>query len=159
VGNLAIKPATTPLLIRFGFRTVLIWSTAGAVVSMVLTALVTGVTPITVLVLLMFFSGATRSLGFTAYNTIAFADIPNDRTTSANTLASTIQQVASGLGVAVGAVALRAAQPISALWGAKDMVTDFHVAFVILAVLALIAFVEALLVSRTAGDSVRPARP
>jgi EmrB/QacA subfamily drug resistance transporter len=159
VGNLAIKPATTPLLIRFGFRTVLIWSTAGAVVSMVLTALVTGVTPIAVLVLLMFFSGATRSLGFTAYNTIAFADIPSDRTTSANTLASTVQQVASGLGVAVGAVALRAAQPISALWGARDMVTDFHVAFVILAVLALIAFVEALLVSRTAGDSVRPARP
>jgi predicted MFS family arabinose efflux permease len=125
---------------------------------MVLTALVTGVTPIAVLVLLMFFSGATRSLGFTAYNTIAFADIPSDRTTSANTLASTVQQVASGLGVAVGAVALRAAQPISALWGAKDAVTDFHVAFVIIAILALIAFVEALLVSRTAGDSVRPAR-
>jgi EmrB/QacA subfamily drug resistance transporter len=159
VGNLAIKPATTPLLFRFGFRTVLIWSTAGAVVSMVLTALVTGVTPIAILVLLMFFSGVTRSLGFTAYNTIAFADIPSDRTTSANTLASTVQQVASGLGVAVGAVALRAAQPISGLWGARDAVTDFHVAFVILAVLALIAFVEALLISRTAGDSVRPARP
>ncbi|MDQ1529360.1 MAG: hypothetical protein QOH77_1150, partial [Actinomycetota bacterium] len=61
--------------------------------------------------------------------------------------------------VAVGAVALRAAQPISGLWGARDAVTDFHVAFVILAVLALIAFVEALLISRTAGDSVRPARP
>jgi EmrB/QacA subfamily drug resistance transporter len=159
VGNLAIKPATTPLLIRFGFRTVLIWSTAGAVVSMALTALVSGATPIALLIVLMFFSGVTRSLGFTAYNTIAFADIPGDRKTSANTLASTVQQVASGLGVAVGAVALRAAQPISGLWGAKDAVTDFHVAFVIIAVLALIAFVEALLVSRTAGDSVRPARP
>jgi EmrB/QacA subfamily drug resistance transporter len=159
VGNLAIKPATTPLLLRFGFRRVLIWSTAGAVVSMALTALVAGATPIALVVVLMFFSGVTRSLGFTAYNTIAFADIPGDRTTSANTLASTIQQVASGLGVAVGAVALRAAQPISGLWGAKNAVTDFHVAFVILAILALIALAEALIVSRTAGDSVRPSAP
>jgi EmrB/QacA subfamily drug resistance transporter len=159
VGNLAIKPATTPLLFRFGFRTVLIWSTGGAIVSMILTALVTGVTPIVLLILLMFFSGATRSLGFTAYNTIAFADIPSEGTTAANTLASTVQQVASGLGVAVGAVALRAAQPISGLWGAKDAVTDFHVAFAILSVLAIIAFVEALLISRDAGDSVRPRRP
>jgi EmrB/QacA subfamily drug resistance transporter len=158
VGNLAIKPATTPLLFRFGFRTLLVWSTAGAVVSIVLTAFVTGATPIAVLVVLMFFSGVTRSLGFTAYNTIAFADIPSDRTTPANTLASTVQQVASGFGVAVGAVALRVGQSISGLWGSKGSVSNFHIAFVILAVLAVIAFVEALLVSRTAGDGVRPVR-
>ena len=158
VGNLAIKPATTPLLFRFGFRTLLIWSTAGAVASMVLTAFVTGVTPIAVLVVLLFFSGVTRSLGFTAYNTIAFADIPGERTTHANTLASTIQQVASGFGVAVGAVALRTGQALAGLWAAKGAVTAFHLAFVILAVLALVAFVEALLVSRTAGDGVRPVR-
>jgi MFS family permease len=127
-------------------------------VSMVLTAFVTGATPIAVLVVLMFFSGVTRSLGFTAYNTIAFADIPSDRTTPANTLASTVQQVASGFGVAVGAVALRVGQSISGLWGSKGSVSNFHIAFVILAVLAVIAFVEALLVSRTAGDGVRPVR-
>jgi len=125
---------------------------------MVLTAFVTGVTPVAVLVVLMFFSGVTRSLGFTAYNTIAFADISPDRTTPANTLASTIQQVASGFGVAVGAVALRTGQALAGLWAAKGAVTAFHIAFVILAILALIAIVETLLVSRTAGDNVRPIR-
>ena len=35
VGNLVIKPATTPMLVRWGFRRVLIASTAGAVLSMV----------------------------------------------------------------------------------------------------------------------------
>jgi EmrB/QacA subfamily drug resistance transporter len=157
-GNLAIKPATTSMLQHFGFRTVLIWATAGAVVSLVLTAFVTGATPIVLLVILMFFSGVTRSVGFTVYNTIAFADIPGVEMTAANTLASTVQQVAAGLGVAVGAVALRSAQPIAGLWGASDQVTDFHIAFAILAVISLGALIEALLLSRNAGEGVRPVR-
>jgi hypothetical protein len=119
---------------------------------------VTGETPIVLLIVLMFFSGVTRSVGFTAYNTIAFADIVPHEMTAANTLASTVQQVASGLGVAVGAVALRAAQPISALWDSSGSVADFHIAFVIIAILAAVALVEALLITRTAGDSVRPVR-
>jgi EmrB/QacA subfamily drug resistance transporter len=158
VGNLAIKPATTPLLTRFGFRTVLIASTIGAALSMALCALITGSSPIVLVVVLLFFGGVARSVGFTAYNTIAFADVPADEMTDANTLASTVQQLAAGFGVAVGAVALAAGHPLAGVFGGASDVAAFHVAFVIVAVLALVPFVEALVLSRDAGHAIRPPR-
>ena len=41
VGNIVIKPTTTPLLRRFGFRPVLVASTAGAAATMVAAAFLT----------------------------------------------------------------------------------------------------------------------
>ena len=107
VGNLAIKPATTSLLRRFGFRAVIVIASAAAAVSMALMALLSSATPVWLVIALLTVSGVARSAGFTAYNTIAFADVERAEMTDANTLASTLQQVAAGFGVAVGAVALR----------------------------------------------------
>lgn len=159
VGNLAIKVATTPLLVRFGFRPVLMVATAGAVVSILLTAFVTGATPVAVIIVLLFFSGVFRSIGFTAYNTIAFADIPEVELSDANTLASTVQQVASALGVAVGAIALQLGQPIARALGDSSTVAPFRIAFLLIAALAAVAFVESLTLTRGAGDNIRPKRP
>jgi EmrB/QacA subfamily drug resistance transporter len=158
VGNLVIKPLTTPLLIRFGFRRVLVMSTLGAAVSMALAALVTGSTPIVPIAVLLFFSGVTRSIGFTAYNTIGFADIPELEMSDANTLASTVQQIAAAFGVAVAAVALKVGAPIASLFGHADEVAAFHVAFVILALLAVVPVIESIVMSRDAGDNIRPAK-
>ncbi len=71
--------------------------------------------------------------------------------TPANTLSSTLQQVAAGFGVAVAAVAIRAA---AGLGGTGP----YDVAFWVIAVLLVVACVEGVLMSRTAGDTVRPAR-
>jgi EmrB/QacA subfamily drug resistance transporter len=158
-GNLAIKPATTPLLRRFGFRSVLVVSTLGAAVSIALAALITNASPLLLLIALLFGSGVARSVGFTAYNTIAFADVPGDEMTDANTLSSTVQQVASGFGVAVGAVALSAGRPLAALVGESGPVAAFHIAFLVIAVIALVPFIEALVLSRSAGENIRPDRP
>jgi EmrB/QacA subfamily drug resistance transporter len=157
VGNLAIKPATTPLLRRFGFRAVLLASTLGAALSMGLAALISGSSSIVLIILLLFFGGVVRSIGFTAYNTIAFADVPTADMTDANTLASTVQQVAAGFGVAVGAVALAAGRPLAPVLGGDLTVATFHVAFVIVAALAVVPFIEALVLSPDAGASIRPA--
>jgi EmrB/QacA subfamily drug resistance transporter len=158
VGNLAIKPATTPLLTRFGFRTVLVVATGCAALSMGLTALVTGASPIALVIVLLVFGGIARSVGFTAYNAIAFADVPSEEMTDANTLASTVQQVAAGFGVAVGAVALAAGRPLADLLGGSADVASFHIAFLIIAIIALVPVFEALVLSRDAGASIRPTR-
>jgi MFS family permease len=152
VGNLAIKPATTPLLRRLGFRTLIIASSAGAAASMVLMAFLAPSTPLWLVALLLTLSGIARSAGFTAYNTIAFADVERVAMTDANTLASTLQQVALGFGVAVGAVALRLGDVLS---GGGN---SFPFAFGVLAALTALATVEALVLSRTAGENIRPAR-
>jgi MFS family permease len=155
VGNLAIKPLTTPMLVRFGFRTVLLASSFAAAASIALVATFGGSTSLVLIAALLLFSGVARSVGFTAYNTIAFADIKPEAMTEANTLASTIQQVAAGFGVAVGAVALRAGQVI---YGSQAGLAPYRFAFVALAVLTLGATVEAWFISKDAADNLRPAR-
>ena len=152
VGNLAIKPATTALLRRFGFRAVIVASSAASAVSMAFMALLSSTTPVWLVIVLLTVSGIARSAGFTAYNTIAFADIEPVEMTDANTLASTLQQVAAGFGIAVGAVALRLGDGFATAAGA------FGFAFCVLAVLMAFATVEALVLSRSAGANIRPLR-
>jgi hypothetical protein len=76
--------------------------------------------------------------------------------TAANTLSSTLQQTAAGFGVAVVAVVLRAASGV----GGEGLAgpAPYAVAFGVIAVLLVVACVEGLLMSRTAGETVRPAR-
>ncbi|ROS76136.1 EmrB/QacA subfamily drug resistance transporter [Curtobacterium sp. PhB130] len=151
VGNLGIKPATTPFLRWFGYRPVIIVSSAVAAATVVAMAFLTPATPFWVLAVLLVVSGAARSVGFTAYNTIAFADVEQADMTPANTLSSTLQQTAAGFGVAVAAVVIRAA---AGLGGSGP----YAVAFWVIAVLLVVACVEGIVMSRTAGDTIRPVR-
>jgi len=158
VGNLAIKPATTFLLRRFGFQPVIVAASAAAALSMALIALLSRSTPLWLVIVLLTASGVARSTGFTAYNTIAFADVERFEMTDANTLASTLQQLAAGFGVAVGAVALRLGEGFASGSSGSSGSGAFGFAFAVLAVLTAFATVEALLLSRTAGENIRPAR-
>jgi EmrB/QacA subfamily drug resistance transporter len=159
VGNIAIKPATTPLLNRFGFRPVLITATVILAVTAALSGFLTADTPLALIAVLVVVSGAARSTGLTAYSTIAFSDVPPDRMRDANTLAATVQQLGSGLGIAAATVALRAGTPIGDwLPGTADAGTAYAVAFVALALLALGATFFALRLHPTAGDVLRSGR-
>ncbi|MGK9148009.1 MFS transporter [Plantibacter flavus] len=156
-GNLAIKPATTWMLRRFGFRLVLVGSNVVGVLCMAAMAFLTADTSIVVMALLLFLSGVARSVGFTAYNTITFADIEPAEMTRANTLNSTLQQVASGFGVAVGAILLSTGFSLEA--GLADgLLLPYQFAFVAIAVITLFPTIEAWLLSRAAGHSVIGAR-
>ena len=62
---------------------------------------------------LLTLSGVFRSVGFTAYNSAAFADVEPERMTGANTLMSTLQELGAGLGVAVGALLVRLGDPVA----------------------------------------------
>jgi EmrB/QacA subfamily drug resistance transporter len=159
VGNIAIKPATTPMLNRFGFRTVLIAATVVLAATAVLSGLITADTPIAVIAALCVVSGAARSTGLTAYSTMAFSDVPPEQMRDANTLAATVQMLGTGLGIAAAAVALRAGVPIADwLPGTPGRQTAYTVAFVVLGVVALGATAWAVALDRTAGDALRATR-
>jgi MFS family permease len=146
-GNLGIKPATTPLLRRLGFRSVVIGAVLGAVVTTALIATSSGTTPIVVTVALLVASGAFRSIGFTAYNTVAYADVDAAELNDANTLSSAIQQVAVGLGAASGALALRFCLAL----GVRDA---YQGAFIVMAAVLLIPALEASLLPRDVGSAL-----
>ena len=106
-GNVGIKPATTPLINRFGFRAVLVVSTVVTAVVMAALGFTTAATPLPVIAALTLVSGITRSTGLTVYSTVGFADMPAEHMRDANTLFATTTQLAAGLAIAVATVALR----------------------------------------------------
>ena len=112
-GNLLMKPLTTPVLRQFGFRPVLLWN--GLLNAALITACgaFTTATPLWLACLVLFAGGMARSMQFTALNTIAFADVPTRGMANANTIFSTMFQLAMGLGVALGAIGWRVGQALS----------------------------------------------
>jgi EmrB/QacA subfamily drug resistance transporter len=159
VGNIAIKPATTPMLNRFGFRRVLVAATSVLALTAILCGLLTAGTPLVLIAALVVVSGAARSTGLTAYQTLVFSDVPPDRMRDANTLAATVQQLGVGLGVAAAAVALQAGGPIGDLLpGDAGSGTAYAIAFVVLGLVGLGSTALALRLDATAGDAVRAIR-
>jgi MFS family permease len=158
-GNVAVKPLTTPLLRRFGFRTVLLVNGAATAVTFGLCGLLGPHTPMAVVVAVLFVSGVCRSVSLSGYATIGFADIEADRAGGANALAGTVQQLAAGLGVALGALALRAAGPVAPLLGLDGPTAPYRVAFALLALLPLITVAEAARLRRDAGAVVTGTAP
>src|SRR6202012_4670920 len=69
-GNVGIKPATTPLLRRFGIRPVMLGAIVAGMACLAGMALLSAATPPAVLLVLLAASGVARSIGFTAYNTV-----------------------------------------------------------------------------------------
>ena len=154
VGNLGIKPLTTPMLHRFGFRSVLVISGTGCALSLLACAVLGPRTPLPLVVALLIVSGACRSTAFTAYNSLAFADVPRAGMTHANTLAATLQQLSIGLGLTVTALALRVGGPLGRTVDLSAALGPYRVAFVLLAALLVVPIVQAVRLPRAAGSAV-----
>jgi EmrB/QacA subfamily drug resistance transporter len=156
VGNIGIKPATTFLMNRFGFRVVLTAATATAAATMLAAACFTGGTPLALIIIVTMLSGVARSVGLSAYTTLGFSEVPEAQMRDANTLSATSMQLCSGLGVAVATVALRAGVPVGKLFtGHSSPSAAYTVAFIILALIALAATAGAFRIHPEAGSATR----
>jgi EmrB/QacA subfamily drug resistance transporter len=107
VGNIGIKPFANYTVRRWGFRAGLTAATLVGSLALALAALVGASTPLAAIFMLLIISGAARSLGFTSYIGLQYADVPSEQMGSANPLSSTAQQLATALGIA-GCVGLLA---------------------------------------------------
>jgi EmrB/QacA subfamily drug resistance transporter len=154
-GNVAVKPATTSLMRRFGIRTVLLSAIAASASCLLGIAFLQPTTPLPLMLVLLVLSGTFRSIGFTAYNSVAFADVQPQQMTHANTLMSTVQELGAGLGVAIGALLVTLGGSLAGKFGLGTGTDEpFRVAFVLLAAILALPVVEALMLPRTAGIAV-----
>lgn len=155
VGNLTIKPATTPLIRWLGFKKLLLINGALNVLALLACALITPQTPVWVILLVLYLGGVFRSIQFTGISTLAFADIPPPQMSYANTLFSTATQLAAGLGISLGAIGIRIGDKVSE-WLALGAVPGigFRLAFVAIAIVCLIGMVDTLRLTRDAGSAV-----
>lgn len=154
LANLSIKPFTSAILRRFGFRRVLLANTlinAGAIAAC---AAITAATPVAVTAALLMVAGAARSMQFTALNTLAFAELPPGATGAANTLFNMAFQLAVGLGIALGAIMLRVTNAVAAAGAAHEPDWPFHVAFLVIGALALTSWWDYTRLALDAGAAV-----
>jgi MFS family permease len=151
-GNLAMKSVTTPLLRRFGFRTILIVNGVIASASIAACAVLSPATPDLAVHALLFIAGLSRSMQFTALNTLGFADITPAQRSSASTLSSMLQQFAMVLGVAVAAAVLSLSQHLRG--GAALSLADFQWSFIAIGTIGILASLRFFRLQRNAGAEV-----
>ena len=154
-GNLAMKPFTSAIMFRFPFRTVLVVNGLINALAIFACAFLTPSVPIALTVVLLFISGMTRSMQFTAVNTLAFSQVPNTLMDGANALFNTALQLASGLGIAIGALALRIAQNFEPAAQSGTSLGSFRIAFIIVGCIALLGMLDSLKLSVIDGDEIR----
>lgn len=155
VGNLTIKPATTPLIRRLGFRKLLLINGALNVLSLLACAFISPQTPVWLIMLILYLGGVFRSIQFTAVSTLAFADVPSAQMSYANTLFSTATQLAVGLGITLGAIGIRIGEKMGDLLNMTSVPgISFRLAFVAIALICLVGMVDTLRLTKDAGSAV-----
>jgi MFS family permease len=149
VGSLAMRAAAPWFLRRLGFRNVLVW------IGLLATPLLASIAafrpgwPLPAMYAVLLLNGFFQSLQFMAYNTIAYADVPRPQMSAATSFYTTFQQMSLTLGIAVSAAVLAAS--IRVLHHATPQLSDFSVAFLAVAAVALFAPIVSLQLEHGAG--------
>jgi len=148
-GALIMKPATQWALRWIGFRTTLLWNALISAALLGACAAFRPAWPMLGIYAVLLLGGFFRSLQFTAYNALAYADIPRSRMSAATSLYSTFQQLSLTLGIAVGAAALEVAIAVGG--NARPSLLDFSLAFLVVTFFSLVAAPVPLLMPSEAG--------
>jgi MFS family permease len=148
LGSMGMKWATTRILRRYGFRSILTINAVISAIFLAVCAFFTKSTPIAVMVTLLFAGGFFRSLQFTSINSIAYAEVEPKHVGRATALVSVAQQLAMSSGVAVGAMAVELTLHFRG--SAVIEAADFPPAFLAIAVLSALS---ALIFGRLAPDA------
>jgi predicted MFS family arabinose efflux permease len=127
------------LLARFGYRGVLVTNTIIIGMLLLLFATIGVRTPIWVIVGLAFLYGAYSSLQYTSMNTLVYADTTEEETSAANTIFSTVQQMAISFGVATAGLATAFFIPERSQSNPALMIDGLHKALVSLGVLTMLS--------------------
>jgi EmrB/QacA subfamily drug resistance transporter len=158
VGNIGIKPATTPIIRRFGFKPVLVFASLASAASFALCALLDAGTPEPLIFALLVASGAFRSIGYSAYASVQYADVAPAQLPSANAVSATLVQLGTGAGIAVGALLLRIFGSADTVVGpsvlGSDPAAPYRAAFLAIAAVMLLSTLDSLLLPRYAGAEV-----
>jgi MFS family permease len=128
---MSLKMSMPTILRYLGYRHVLISNTIIIGLLIILFATIGAGTPLWLVVGQMFVYGFFTSLQYTSMNTLVYADVTAEETSSASTIASTIQQLAISFGVAVASLATVFFIPdVHAT--APEMIHGIHLAFLVL---------------------------
>jgi MFS family permease len=129
-----------PLLLRrFGYRVVLISNTVILGMLILLFATIGVGTPVWLIVVQAGCFGFFSSLQYTSMNTLVYADVTEEQTSSASSIASTMQQMSMSFGVACASLAAAFFIPDRFHSSAAEMIHGIHLAFFVLGALTVLS--------------------
>ena len=151
-GSILMKGAAKPILRRWGFRSVMMWNGLTSTVFLAAIASFRPEWPTALIYAVLLVGGFFQSLQFTAYNTIAYAEIGRERMSSATSFYTTFQQLMLTLGICTAAAAL--AGSLAVTGHAHPLLVDYSVAFLVVAVVSLAASPTCARLAPDAGDEL-----
>lgn len=141
VASMSTKFLLPKILNRLGYRGVLISNTVFIGILLLLFATIGVGTPTWLIVALAFAYGAFTSLQYTSMNTLVFADIAEEQTSAASSIASTMQQMSMSFGVASAGLATVFFVPSRGHATAAEMIHGVHQALVALGAFTIVSSV------------------
>ena len=151
-GGMLMKGAAKPILRRWGFRNVMIWNGLTATIFLAAIASFRPSWPTAAIYAVLLVGGFFSSLQFTAYNTIAYAEIDRSRMSSATSFYTTFQQLMLTLGICLAAAAL--AGSLAVTGHAQPLLIDYSAAFLVVSIVSLAASPTCARLPRNAGDEL-----
>jgi EmrB/QacA subfamily drug resistance transporter len=145
-GAVMSKPGTQAVLRRFGFRRVLVVNGVISGVGLAIYAAFRPDWPLWSLYAVLLVTGYLRSLQFTAYNTLAYAEVPPPRMSAATTLYSALQQISLTVGIPISAGVLHLVRA-----GVVPRPADFGAAFLVVAAISVLSGPVSLWLPKSAG--------
>jgi len=161
LGSVIIKATATAVYRAFGYRNTMIWNGFICAAFLMVCGLFRPEWPVTIIYVVLLLLGFFRSLQYTGYGTIAYADIPPDKTGASIGLHSMVQQFSQTLGVAIAAGILSLFMAIAGT--STPSLSDFTLTFFVIGLVSLGATPFCLALARDAGAElsghrVAPAR-
>ncbi len=154
ISAMSMKAILRSLMAAIGYRGVLISNTLVIGLLLVLFATIGLHTPVWTIVLIAFFYGACTSLQYTTMNTLVYADVEEHDTSSASSIASTMQQLSISFGVAAAGLTTAFFVPGSAHANPAQMITGIHKAFLALGAMTVLSTVVFASLKRGDGEAV-----
>ena len=153
IASMSMKAIMPRLLSRVGYRGVLISNTLILGVLLMVFATIGLRTPVWAIVLQAFLYGGFTSLQYTSMNTLVYADIAEKDTSSASSIASTMQQMSISFGVAAAGLATAFFVP-STLSAPAEMIQGIHKALIALGILTIVSTIVFCGLKSGDGDDV-----
>jgi len=151
-GAFLMKIAAPPILRRFGFRDTLMWNGVIATGFLAVCAGFRPGWPVLAINAVLLVGGFFQSLQFTALNTIAYADVPQARMSSATSFYATFQQLTLSLGICLSSAALAVSIALSGHTGPR--LSDFSWAFLAVTTVSFLAAPVCARLPRNAGAAM-----
>lgn len=159
IAAMSLKMTMPRIITRIGYRGVLLSNTFILGLLILFFATIGPKTPIWLIVLQAFCFGFFSSLQYTAMNTLVYADVTEEQTSGASSIASTTQQMSISFGVASAGLAIAVFIPDRYHATPAQMIHGIHRAFFVLGAITVVSTAVFNRLRATDGEATSRHRP